>query len=171
MGIVVRRPPGRTPRNDGWKGRRLGFGSGESAQCEGAGGGGTLRVQRSDVAVQHDGKVGDARPVCLPVGGGPDNFENRQYRDASPLTHVTPDDSPMLLMHGDEDLIVPIRQSEIMESALKQAGVAVRFIKVPGGKHGPNFQLPAGDPRLPDHMGEAVRWFDSQLKSAAASRH
>ena len=107
----------------------------------------------------------------LPVGVGPDNFENRQYRDASPLTHVTPDDSPMLLMHGDEDLIVPSRQSEIMESALKQAGVAVRFIKVPGGKHGPNFQLPAGDPRLPDHMGEAVRWFDSQLKSAAASRH
>jgi hypothetical protein len=48
--------------------------------------------------------------VCLPVDVGPDNFENRQYRDASPLTHVTPDDSPMLLMHGDEDLIVPIRQ-------------------------------------------------------------
>lgn len=131
MGIVVRRPPGRTPRNDGWKGRRLGFGSGESAQCEGAGGGGTLRVQRSDVAVQHDGKVGDARPVCLPVGVGPDNFENRQYRDASPLTHVTPDDSPMLLMHGDEDLIVPIRRSEIMESALKQAGVAVSSSRCP----------------------------------------
>jgi dipeptidyl aminopeptidase/acylaminoacyl peptidase len=76
----------------------------------------------------------------------------------------------MLLMHGDEDLIVPIRQSEIMESALKQGGVTVRFIRVPGGKHGPNFQLPAADPRLPDHMGEAVRWFDAHLKSAPASR-
>lgn len=52
---------------------------------------------------------------------------------------------------------VPIKQSEITESALKQAGVAVRFIRVAGGKHGPNFQLPAGDTRLPDHMGEAVR--------------
>ena len=27
----------------------------------------------------------------------------------------------MLLMHGDQDVIVPIKQSEIMESALKQA--------------------------------------------------
>ena len=98
------------------------------------------------------------------VPSRPDDFENRQYRDASPLTHVTADDPPMLLMHGDEDVIVPIKQSEIMESALKQAGVTVWFIRVPGGKHGPNFQFPAGDPRLPDHMGEAVRWFDAHLK-------
>lgn len=100
-----------------------------------------------------------------------DDFENRQYREASPLTYVTADDAPMLLMHGDQDVTVPIKQSEIMESALKQAGVTVRFITVPGGKHGPNFQLPAGDPRLPDHAGEAVRWFDAHLKSSRASQH
>lgn len=100
----------------------------------------------------------------------PDDFENRQYRDASPLTHVTADDAPMLLMHGDQDVIVPIKQSEIMENALKQALVKVAFIKVPGGKHGPNFQFPAGDPRLPDHLGEAVRWFDAHLKGSRASQ-
>jgi acetyl esterase/lipase len=100
----------------------------------------------------------------------PDDFENRLYRDASPLTHVTADDAPMLLMHGDQDVIVPIKQSEIMEGALKQAGVKVSFIRVPGGKHGPNFQFPAGDPRLPDHIGEAVRWFDAQLKGSRASQ-
>lgn len=100
----------------------------------------------------------------------PDDFENRLYRDASPLTHVTPDDAPMLLMHGDQDVIVAIKQSEIIENALKQAGVKVSFIRVPGGKHGPNFQFPAGDPRLPDHIGEAVRWFDTQLKPNRASQ-
>jgi acetyl esterase/lipase len=99
-----------------------------------------------------------------------DDFENRQYRDASPLTHVTADDAPTLLMHGDQDETVPIKQSEIMESGLKQAGVTVKFITVPGGKHGPNFQFPAGDPRLPDHMGEAVRWFDTHLKGSRASQ-
>lgn len=26
-----------------------------------------------------------------------------------------------------------------------------------------NFQFPKGDTRLPDHMGEAVRWFDENL--------
>jgi dipeptidyl aminopeptidase/acylaminoacyl peptidase len=77
----------------------------------------------------------------------------------------------MLLMHGDQDTTEPIKQSEIMESALKQAGVTVRFIRVPGGKHGPNFQLPAGDPRLPDHMGEAVQWFDAYLKGGPTIRH
>ena len=66
---------------------------------------------------------------------------------------------------------MPIKQSEIMESALKQAGVTVRFIRVPGGKHGPNFQLSAGDTRLPDHRGEAVQWFDAYLKSSPAIRH
>jgi acetyl esterase/lipase len=101
----------------------------------------------------------------------PDDVENRQYREASPLTHVTADDPPMLLMHGDQDTTVPIKQSEIMERALKQASVTVRFIRVPGGKHGPNFQLPAGDPRLPDHMGQAVQWFDAYLKGGPTIRH
>jgi dipeptidyl aminopeptidase/acylaminoacyl peptidase len=84
------------------------------------------------------------------------------------VTHVTADDAPMLLMHGDQDVIVPIKQSEIMERALKQARVTVAFIKVPGGRHGPNFQFPAGDPRLPDHLGEAVRWFDTHLQGSRA---
>jgi acetyl esterase/lipase len=104
--------------------------------------------------------------VAFPgLGVRADDVENRQYREASPLTHVTNDDAPMLLMHGDEDTIAPIEQSEVMESALKQAGVPVRFMRVPGGNHGPNFRLPAGDPRLPDHVGEAVRWFDRHLKA------
>jgi acetyl esterase/lipase len=100
----------------------------------------------------------------------PDDFENRQYRDASPLAYVTADDAPTLLMHGDQDVIVPIKQSEIMESALKQALVKVAFIKVAGGRHGPNFQFPTGDPRLPDHIGEAVRWFDVHLKGIPPSQ-
>lgn len=109
-------------------------------------------------------------PATAFVPARPDDFENRQYRDASPLTHVTRDDPPMLLMHGDADTIVPLRQSELMESALKQAGVTVRLIRVPGGAHGPNFRFPDGDPRLPDHIGEAVRWFDAHLRGQAPSR-
>jgi acetyl esterase/lipase len=109
-------------------------------------------------------------PATAFVPARPDDFENRQYRDASPVTHVTPDDPPMLLMHGDADTIVPLKQSEIMEGALKQAGITVRLIRVPGGAHGPNFRLPVGDPRLPDHLGEAVRWFDAQLRGQRASR-
>src|SRR5262249_52864586 len=34
---------------------------------------------------------------------------------ASPITYVSPDDPPMLLIHGDADRTVPFRQSELME--------------------------------------------------------
>jgi acetyl esterase/lipase len=90
-------------------------------------------------------------------------FENVAYRNASPITHVTPDDPPTLMLHGDADVVVPLDQSERMEKALSAAGVKARLIKVIGGKHGGNFQFPKGDARLPDHMGEAVRWFDENL--------
>jgi acetyl esterase/lipase len=97
-----------------------------------------------------------------------DDFENRQYREASPINHVTADDAPMLLMHGDQDVVVPLKQSELMEAALTRAGVPVALIKVAGGKHGPNFQLPVGDARLPDQVGEAIRWFNAHLKGGRA---
>jgi acetyl esterase/lipase len=106
-----------------------------------------------------------------PTGGAssphPDDVESRAYRQASPVTHVTADDPPTLLVHGDLDTTVPIAQSELMEAALRKAGVTVQFMRVPGGKHGPNFQFKAGDSALPDHKGEAVKWFDAHLKAAA----
>jgi acetyl esterase/lipase len=93
-----------------------------------------------------------------------DEFENGEYRKASPVANVTADDAPMLLLHGDADTTVPISQSENMEAALRAAGVAVKLIKVPGGQHGEDFQFAKGDPRLPDQYGETRRWFDQYLK-------
>jgi acetyl esterase/lipase len=93
-----------------------------------------------------------------------DEFENGEYVKASPVANVTADDAPMLLLHGDADDIVPISQSVGMETALRSAGVPVKFIKVPGGGHGHNFGFAEKDPRLPDQYGEARRWFDQYLK-------
>jgi acetyl esterase/lipase len=93
-----------------------------------------------------------------------DEFENLEYARASPVTHASSDDPPFLLMHGDADDVVPIDQSERLEAALKAAGVPVRLIRVQGGRHGMDFQLAAGDSRLPDQYGEARRWFDEHLK-------
>jgi acetyl esterase/lipase len=103
---------------------------------------------------------------ALPGGARPEDPENRAYRAASPVTHVNAGDAPMLLYHGDLDEIVPIQQSELMEATLKKAGVEVRFVRVPGGKHGNNFQFPAGDPKAPDEIGDAIAWFDAHLKRA-----
>ena len=102
----------------------------------------------------------------LPGAVREDEFENVQYARASPITHVTCDDAPTLLMHGDADDVVPIQQSTTFEAALKNAGVDVRFIRVPGGGHGENFRFAKDDPRLPDQYGETRRWFDAHLGPA-----
>jgi len=57
-----------------------------------------------------------------------------------------------------------IEQSVTMEAALKKAGVDVKFVRVPGGKHGRNFGFAADDPRLPSYLDTVAQWFDAYLK-------
>ena len=64
----------------------------------------------------------------------PDNPE--KAAKASPVTYITKDDPPFLIVHGDKDPLVPHHQSEILEAALKKAGVPVTFYTVKGGGHG-----------------------------------
>jgi acetyl esterase/lipase len=103
-----------------------------------------------------------ARPVR---GSAPPNSADvRRFVAASPITYVTGDDAPFLLFHGDADETVPFDQSRLMDEVLKKAGVAVTFVPVPGGGHGENFLLKPGDPRLPDVIGQAAKWFDKHLR-------
>jgi dipeptidyl aminopeptidase/acylaminoacyl peptidase len=128
-----------------------------------------LRTLRSERGFAHIALMGfqyQDPAARMPGAVREDEFENIQYALASPITHVTRDDAPMLLMHGDADDVVPIDQSTTLEAALKAAGVEVRFIKVPGGRHGEDFRFAKDDPRLPDQYGETRRWFDAHLKPA-----
>jgi acetyl esterase/lipase len=55
--------------------------------------------------------------------------------DASPVTHVTPDAPPFLLVHGTADWLVPYAQSEQLSAALTAAGVPARLVPVEGAQH------------------------------------
>ncbi len=68
--------------------------------------------------------------------GGPVQQNKDKVASANPITHVTPDDPPFLIVHGDEDPLVPIHQSQLLADALRQAKVDVTFHKVPGAGHG-----------------------------------
>lgn len=57
-------------------------------------------------------------------------------REANPLTYVSRDDPPFLIMHGDQDPLVPLAQSELLRDALAEAGVEVTFEVVEGAGHG-----------------------------------
>ena len=53
----------------------------------------------------------------------------------SPVNHAAAFKAPVLLIHGKDDLTVPIKQSERMEKALKEAGKSVEFVRLKGEDH------------------------------------
>ena len=58
-----------------------------------------------------------------------------QLKSISPLYHVTSDDPPLLLIHGDKDPTVPLQQSEVLKSKYEESGLPVKLIVQPGGGH------------------------------------
>jgi acetyl esterase/lipase len=57
------------------------------------------------------------------------------YRLASPITYVTKDDPPTLILHGSIDSTVPIHQAELLVEKLKNAGVVCEYDRVEGWPH------------------------------------
>ena len=78
-------------------------------------------------------------PVSKLIGGPvQDNLE--KAKKANPIIYITKNDPPFLIIHGDKDKTVPLHQSELLEAALKKAGVPVTFYTVKDGGHSdPNF--------------------------------
>ncbi len=64
------------------------------------------------------------------------NFEAADAPAFSPLLHVTPDDPPTLLIHGDQDGLVNVRHSRLMYEALQEHGVESALIIIEGAGHG-----------------------------------
>ncbi len=53
----------------------------------------------------------------------------------SPVNHAAKYQAPVLLLHGRDDTVVPIEQSERMKDALTASGKPVTFIKLKGEDH------------------------------------
>ena len=103
--------------------------------------------------MNHDGPDS---PESRLVGGAVQEHKDAAKR-ASPITYVTRDDAPMLIVHGDADPLVPYQQSEDLQAALKKAGVNATLHIVKGGGHGTGFG--------PDVTDLVQNFFDEQLKS------
>ena len=77
-------------------------------------------------------------------------------RSISPVNHVSADDPPTLIIHGDADKLVPIQQAEIIIRKLKDAGVEAKLVTKGGAAHG-----------WPDQGKDTALiadWFDAHLK-------
>ncbi len=71
--------------------------------------------------------------------GGPIQENKDKAARANPITYITPTTAPFLIVHGDQDPLVPLNQSELLFEALKKAGVSVRLHIIEGAGHGPGF--------------------------------
>lgn len=78
------------------------------------------------------------------------------FRRNSPIAHVGGYTPPILLFHGDQDVIVPIQQSEVFCRRLQKVGAVHKLIPFPGLGH---------EKPPPPHDGrtEIIDWFGRHL--------
>ncbi|HVC95924.1 MAG TPA: prolyl oligopeptidase family serine peptidase [Pirellulales bacterium] len=76
-------------------------------------------------------------------------------RTISPVNHVSADDPPTFIIHGDADKLVPIQQAELIIEKLKAAGVTAELEAVAGGDH--------GGAAFAERLPLLADWFDKHL--------
>jgi acetyl esterase/lipase len=75
---------------------------------------------------------------------------------SNPIEHLDPKDAPVLIIHGKEDALVPVSQSEIYAAALKKHGIEHDLIVIEKAGHD-------GRVFTPDVMKKANAFWDKHL--------
>lgn len=84
----------------------------------------------------------------------------------SPANSAAAFKAPVLLIHGKDDTVVPIDQSERMERALRQAGKPVEFVKLKGEDH----WLSGNETRLAT-LKAAAEFVERAIGASSAAPH
>lgn len=74
------------------------------------------------------------------IGDGDTDSASAQIDAVSPALHGDRVTAPVLLLHSELDVTVPIEQSEMMADALTNAGKKVKFIRIAGDDHYLSFE-------------------------------
>ncbi len=101
-------------------------------------------------------------PHAAVLIGGPIEKNLEKAARASPVTYVSKDDPPFLMIQGTKDPLVPHEQGVIMKEALKKAKVPVELVSLEGAGH--------GGPRFdgPDIQKKITEFFDKHLRPTIA---
>lgn len=84
------------------------------------------------------GSEGSIRYWRLHIGDP--TADKASIESVSPIKHVANVKAPILLIHGELDSVVPIKQSEIIAEALKAAGKPYEFARLANENHNITFQ-------------------------------
>ncbi|NBD24679.1 S9 family peptidase [Paenibacillus glycinis] len=95
------------------------------------------------------------------IWGNPWDDLDKLWRH-SPLAYVKHIDTPLLILHGEQDLRCPIEQGEQLFVALKRLGKQTQLIRFPGADH--NLSR-SGHPHLRTRrLHHIVRWFEEHIE-------
>jgi len=95
---------------------------------------------------------------------GAANRTDPVVKDASPVTWISKDDPPFLILHGENDRLVPLSQSQELYDRLTAAGVPAKLVVVKNAGHG---FVPDGGQISPtrDELTKMIAdFFDARLK-------
>ena len=60
----------------------------------------------------------------------------RGFDAITPVNNADAVGVPLLLIHAEDDIVVPYSEAKLMEQAMRRAGKEVRLVTLPGGDHG-----------------------------------
>ncbi|MHB1133391.1 MAG: alpha/beta hydrolase fold domain-containing protein [Chloroflexota bacterium] len=103
---------------------------------------------------------GDLSALAAPVFGEVEGA----LLSASPLRHVSSGDAAFLILHGEQDDVVPLEQSRLLQEALAAAGVPVELVTVAQAGHGFGPQDLLAQPSYPELLGRVVAFLDLHLR-------
>jgi len=134
------------------------FSSRVQAVCDMAGPSDIVQFYET-VSSSNDGMAGIAKASIEQFLGGSVERNRAKAIAASATTYVSKDDPPFLIIHGENDMSIPVSQGEVLASKLKAAGVQVTLIVAEGRGHG------VGGPAF---APEITSFFDKYLKPGSA---
>jgi len=87
--------------------------------------------------------------------------EQEALTEASPITYVTKDAPPFLLIQGDKDEYIPFSEDTNLQTALRNVGVQCDIIRIPGGAHGTGSWHTL--PNVPPWEREMIEWLNARF--------
>jgi len=88
--------------------------------------------------------------------------EPEALKEASPITYVTGNAPPFLLILGDKDEYIPFTEATNLQTALRHAGVVCDIIRIPNGTHGTGAWHTI--PNVPDWERQMTEWLNRTLR-------
>jgi len=128
-----------------------------------------------DLTIRRGGIVGvSPDPATPPARGGaessgppniwtgPYDDQMANYRYLSPVTYLSRQSPPMLIIQGSQDPIVPIENAQAMVDKAAEVGAPVRYLRVDGGNHTLFYDSPPNTLPSPAEVADMIvrfaRW-------------